>query len=233
MEIVVTIGPSTEQVSMFRLLDYAGATVFRLNLSYVNALNHIKDFVNAVKNETNGKACLDLHGAKHRPDGSPSFTSFDIKAMELRAGFDQVAVSFTRSAEAVIVARDLSQAPCVVAKIECPIGVQNRKAIAEAADVLLIDRGDLCKTIPIEDIPRYCIELIQTAKEAGIPCWIATNLLDSMVREPRPTLSEVHDIAWLIFHGVDGFVLAGETAVGKYPVQATAFIKRMTERYMK
>ncbi len=226
MEIVCTIGPATNRRTMIRMLDSLGVKVFRLNLSHTESLDEIDRFVKIIQAETDGKTCLDTIGT------SP-FGHFDEWALEYSAtlGIDQVAISFTQSKEAIQRARELSNSAYIIAKIESAHGVQNKEEIINEADAVLIDRGDLSKSVRMEDIPYYCGEIIRTSKKHNTPVWIATNLLESMVSEPRPTLSEVSDIASLISQDVDGLVLAAETAIGKYPVQCVEFIRGMIERY--
>lgn len=234
MEIVCTVGPSSLDRSTIRLLGCAGATIFRLNLSYVDLLNEIDDFLDMVKNETKGGHCIDTHGMKYRPPGSTPFTIFDENALQYGAEryVSSVAVSFAQDKDAILLARELSyNGTSIIAKIEDRIGLENKMEIVSAADVILIDREDLSKSVPIEDIPFHCSNIIYTCKELETPVWVAANLLESMTTKPQPTLAEVSDIASLLLQGVDGLVLAAETAIGKYPVQCVEFVRKMSERY--
>jgi pyruvate kinase len=235
MEIVCTIGPSTFKSYMIRQLWCAGVTIFRLNLSYVDSLGEIDKFVKIVREETEGKTCLDTHGLKYCPvyQKEPAFTKFDIVAIlhGQKLGVDQVAVSFAQSAEAVKKAKELNNGKFTVAKLESKAGMENKTEIISEADAVLIDRGDLSKSIPITEVPNYCQETILIAKGLNTPVWVATNLLESMVGYPQPTMGEVNDVASLLLLGVDGLVLAAETAIGKYPIKCVEFIQSMTEIY--
>lgn len=164
-----------------------------------------------------------------------NFTKFDIESLKHAKnwGIDQVAVSFAQSADAINEARTLSNVKFIIAKIEDNRGVSNQTEIIAASDAILIDRGDLSKSFPPEDIPRICREIILTCKGMKTPVWIATNLLESMVGSPQPTQAEVNDIATLIMLGVDGLVLAAETAIGNYPIECVQFVRKMIERYEK
>jgi pyruvate kinase len=216
------------------MLWCAGVTIFRLNLSHTQEVEEIYKFVDIVNKETDGKTCLDTHGMKFCPPDSKSiFTKFDLVALDRgrACSVDQVAVSFAQSADAVHKARKLSGGVYTIAKIESKIGFDNKAGIIAAADAVLIDRGDLSKSVPIEEIPCYCQEIILTSKGLKTPVWVATNLLESMVGNPQPTMGEVNDIANLIKQGVNGFVLAAETAIGKYPIQCVEFVRKMIERY--
>lgn len=235
MEIVCTIGPATFNNSMIRMLGCAGVTVFRLNLSHTQDISDMGKLFKCVSKETDSKTCIDLHGSKFNSSlKNPYFTKFDIKAMEIFKElkiFDQIAVSFAQNADSIKKARELSGGTYIIAKIESKIGFDNKAPIIAESDAILIDRGDLSRTMPIEEIPRACREIILTCKGMNKPVWVATNLLESMVRSPEPTAAEVNDIATLIMLGIDGLVLAAETAIGRYPIQCVEFVRNMIERY--
>lgn len=195
-----------------------------------------------VKKETGGGvACIDTHGSKFCPDNIgpgdckyEEFTGFDLFAMEYcgkNKMIDQIAVSFARSKESIRDARRLGSQKEIIAKIEDKRGVSNQTEIIAASDAILIDRGDLSKSFPSEEIPRICREIILTCKGMKTPVWIATNLLESMVGSPHPTQAEVNDIATLLMLGVDGLVLAAETAIGKYPIECVQFVRKMVDLY--
>lgn len=234
VDIICTVGPATSKRSMIRLLECAGVTMFRLNLSHTDCLDEVDRFAEMIATETKGKFCLDTHGIKFRAPDAPPFTPFDEEALrrgaKLKVGY--VALSFTHNKATIRRARELGgNGVQVIAKIEDKVGVENREEIIAEADAILIDRGDLSKSIFIEEVPHCCTDIIRLSKKAQTPIWVATNLLESMVRHPSPTLAEVNDIACLIGQGVDGLVLAAETAIGKYPIQCVEFVRRMTERY--
>lgn len=226
MDIICTVGPSTKWHSMIRRLEAAGGTVFRLNLSHTEAFDEVKDFVDMIQRKTGGKKCLDTIG-------SSPFTRFDKWVLEYSADLDidQVAISFTQGKEAIQKARELSNGAYIVAKIENRLGVENKGEIIEEADAVMIDRGDLSKSFLVQDIPRHCTDIISMSNALKTPVWVATNLLESMISEPRPTLSEVSDIQSLMTQGVAGLVLAGETAIGRYPVECVEVLRQMIERY--
>ena len=232
MEIVCTIGPATNSPSMVRKLWCAGVTIFRLNLSYTNEMDEIKAFIGMVRTETGAKTCLDTHGKKFCPPSSDiDFTNFDARAWtKFVESVDQFAISFAQSAKPIEQMR-LKDKNMIIAKIEDKRGVNNKTEIIDAADIILIDRGDLSKSFPPEEIPRICREIILTCKGMKTPVWVATNLLESMVGSPQPTQAEVNDIATLLMLGVDGLVLAAETAIGKYPIECVQFVRKMVDLY--
>ena len=115
----------------------------------------------------------------------------------------------------------------LIAKIESIKGILNLDEILSEANEILIDRGDLSREVPIQKIPFLQRKIISHAKSKGIPVFVATNLLESMVNSKNPTRAEVNDVASTYLMGADGFVLAAETAIGKYPVEAVVMINSL------
>ena len=152
--------------------------------------------------------------------------------------FDFVAASFTRSAEDIIQLRgELEKNNCnnirIVAKIENSEGVENIDAIIRVSDGIMIARGDLGVEIPMEEIPIIQKKLIAKAYSAGKQVITATQMLDSMMKNPRPTRAEATDVANAIYDGTSAIMLSGETAAGLFPVEAVktmAIIAERTER---
>ena len=143
----------------------------------------------------------------------------------IEEGFDFIAASFTRTAADVNEirkilnengGRDLN----IIAKIENQQGVDNIDSIIEAADGIMIARGDMCVEIPLEDVPVIQKEIINKVYTAGKQVITATQMLDSMIKNPRPTRAETTDVANAIYQGTSAIMLSGETAAGKYPVEA-------------
>ena len=140
-------------------------------------------------------------------------------------GFDFIAASFTRSADDVKELRDaLAHLNCtkilIIAKIENAEGVANLDSIIETADGLMVARGDLGVEMPFEDIPILQKKMIEMAHLRGKNVITATQMLESMIHNPRPTRAEVSDVANAVFDGTSAIMLSGETANGKYPVEA-------------
>ncbi|MBA4188395.1 MAG: pyruvate kinase [Planctomycetaceae bacterium] len=148
-----------------------------------------------------------------------------------RAGVDWVAVSFVRGPEAAADVRAACAAVGlkvpVLAKIERPEAVSRAKAIVAAFDAIMVARGDLGVEIPLERVPTVQKMLIAEARAAGKPVITATDMLDSMRENPRPTRAEASDVANAIFDGTDAVMLSGETAVGEYPVEAVKCMHRI------
>jgi len=160
-------------------------------------------------------------------------------AAAAKAGVDWVALSFVRGPEAAdevraAMAKVGLNAP-VIAKMERPEAVTRAAAIVAAFDGIMVARGDLGVEIPLERVPTVQKMLIAEARAAGKPVITATDMLDSMRESPRPTRAEASDVANAIFDGTDAVMLSGETAVGKYPLDAIACMNRIaveTEQHL-
>jgi pyruvate kinase len=152
----------------------------------------------------------------------------------LDQGVDWVALSFVRNPQDMIEIKEListtgKQVP-VIAKIEKHEAIEQMEAVLALCDGVMVARGDLGVELPAEDVPVLQKRLITTANRLGIPIITATQMLDSMVNNPRPTRAEVSDVANAILDGTDAVMLSNETAVGKYPVEAVATMARIAER---
>ena len=150
-------------------------------------------------------------------------------------GFDYIAASFTRSAEDILEIRHiLKEYKCqtmnIIAKIENMEGVENIDEILRVVDGIMVARGDMGVEIPFEDVPVLQKELIQKSYLAGKQVVTATQMLDSMMKNPRPTRAEATDVANAIYDGTSCIMLSGETAAGKYPVEALETMVRIAEK---
>jgi pyruvate kinase len=147
---------------------------------------------------------------------------------------DFIAVSFARKAEHLLEIRrlvtELGGDQLLIAKIENEEGFRNCEEILQACDGIMVARGDLGVEVPLEDVPIIQKTLIDFCNRAGKPVITATEMLESMIRNPRPTRAEVTDIAHAILDGTDAIMLSAETAAGKYPVQAVEMMARIAER---
>jgi pyruvate kinase len=152
----------------------------------------------------------------------------------LDQGVDWIALSFVRNPLDMIEIKELisstgKQVP-VIAKIEKHEAIEQMEAVLALCDGVMVARGDLGVELPAEDVPVLQKRLIATANRLGIPIITATQMLDSMVSNPRPTRAEVSDVANAILDGTDAVMLSNETAVGSYPVEAVATMARIAER---
>jgi pyruvate kinase len=144
-------------------------------------------------------------------------------------GVDMVALSFVQSPDDITAARAVAAAAGapdlpIIAKIERPRAVDCIDEILDVADGLMVARGDLGIELPLETLPAVQRRLIQAARRHGVPAIVATQVLESMRFEPRPTRAEVTDAAHAVDEGADAIMLAGETAVGKYPVRTVTVL---------
>ena len=173
----------------------------------------------------------------------PAITEKDRSDIEfgIEQGIDFIAASFVRKVSDVLAIREILEANNaehikIISKIENQEGVDNLDEIIEVSDGIMVARGDLGVEIPTEEIPVVQKLMIKKCNEAGKPVITATQMLDSMIRNPRPTRAEVTDVANAIYDGTDAIMLSGETAAGKYPVDAVktmATIAKRAEETMK
>ncbi len=152
----------------------------------------------------------------------------------LKQRVDWIALSFVRRAEDVEHLRDLIRQQSefgrlvpIIAKIEKPEAMENIQEIVHAADGIMVARGDLGIEVSPEGVPMMQKRIIQLSNQAGKPVITATQMLDSMIRNPRPTRAEASDVANAILDGADAIMLSGETAVGKYPIEAVETMVRI------
>ncbi|MFO5475240.1 MAG: pyruvate kinase [Dolichospermum sp.] len=152
----------------------------------------------------------------------------------LDQGVDWVALSCVRTPQDIIEITELisstGKSVPVVAKIEKHEAIEQMEAVLSLCDGVMVARGDLGVELPAEDVPVLQKRLIATANRLGIPIITATQMLDSMVSNPRPTRAEVSDVANAILDGTDAVMLSNETAVGSFPVEAVATMARIAER---
>ncbi|MEM0015149.1 MAG: pyruvate kinase [Zestosphaera sp.] len=157
----------------------------------------------------------------------------DVKVL-CRDGVDYVGASHVRGAEDVEALRNfLRSVGCdalIITKVETRDAVKNLSEVVEASDAVLVARGDLGMNFGLEEVPVLQKEIVNTSLEAGKPVIVATQLLESMTSNPVPTRAEVSDVSNAVLEGVDALMLTGETAVGKYPVEAVRWLRRIAER---
>ena len=191
-----------------------------------------------VVNNTDGKNvnCTVVHGGilKSRKGinlpntkvSAPSLTEKDIEDLEfgLSQDVDWIALSFVRSAEDIIDLRERIEKAgkvCkIVAKIEKPEALENIDAIIAETDAIMVARGDLGVEVPMEIVPLWQKKMVEKCKIACKPVIIATQMMESMIVNPRPTRAETNDVANAVLDGADAVMLSAETASGKYPVNA-------------
>ncbi len=172
----------------------------------------------------------------------PSLTEKDEIDLEfaVRAGVDAIAVSFVRTADDVRHVKEriaaLGADTWVIAKLEKPQAIENLESILEIADGVMVARGDLGVEMPPEKVPAIQKHVIRRAADYRKPVITATQMLESMIENPRPTRAEASDVANAIYDGTDAVMLSAETAAGKYPIEAVKMMAKIvveTETQMR
>lgn len=148
-------------------------------------------------------------------------------------GIDMVALSFVRTGDDIqrvheIMDEQGRRVP-VIAKLEKPQAIQNLQAIIDSFDAFMVARGDLGVELPLEDVPLVQKQIIRAARKWAKPVIVATQMLDSMIVNPRPTRAEASDVANAILDGADAVMLSGETSVGEFPVLTVSTMARIVE----
>jgi pyruvate kinase len=166
----------------------------------------------------------------------PALSEKDIEDLRwgLRAGADFIALSFVRSAEDIkdvhkIMDEEGIRLP-VIAKIEKPQAVENLVEIVDAFDGIMVARGDLGVELPIEDVPLVQKQCVELARDMAKPVIVATQMLDSMITNSRPTRAEATDCANAVLDGADALMLSGETSVGEFAIEAVQTMARIIQK---
>ena len=156
----------------------------------------------------------------------PALSEKDIAAVRFarQHGLDNFCLSFTDTHEDVLALREEHPDAFVMAKIETRQGIHNLDAIMREADALLLDRGDMSREVPVERVPFVQKHVVARGIAAGVSVFIATNFLDTMMEKRTANRAETNDIVNTLLDGASGLVLAAETAIGKYPVEAASFL---------
>jgi pyruvate kinase len=168
----------------------------------------------------------------------PALTEKDREDIRLglEIGVDFVALSFVREAADIQLLRDFIRSlnsmhlPQVVAKIEHQFAVNHFDAIARAADVVMVARGDLGIECPYEELPIIQRRIVKQCQKIGRPVIVATHMLESMIQSPLPTRAEITDVANAVFEQADAIMLSGETTVGKYPLACIEVMDTISRR---
>ncbi len=167
---------------------------------------------------------------------APCLTEKDLEdaAFALSIEVDFIALSFVRTGKDVLelkkMVEDSAYVPGVVAKIEKPEALENAEDILEAADAIMVARGDLGVELPPEEVPIAQKKLIEMARHKGIPVIVATQMLESMITQSRPTRAEVTDVSHAVTSGADAVMLSAETAAGKFPIESVEMMSRIARQ---
>jgi pyruvate kinase len=201
-----------------------------INLKVVSVVNRDIICKVLVGGELRSRKGLNLPGIEL---GISAFTDHDRDCLKfaLEKGVDAVSQSFVATAADIDAvrqfAKEAGRVPFIIAKIERVQALENIDEILKTSDGIMVARGDLGVEIPIEQIAITQKQLMQKANQFGTPVITATHMLESMVEHRRPTRAEATDVANAILDGTDSVMLSGESAMGKYPVQATAMLAKI------
>ena len=233
-KIVCTLGPASKSLDIVEAMLRAGMDIARLNLAHGTLAEHSQmiDTVRQLsqKHKLTTGILVDLPGLKcSAGDMKEVFGQHLQFALSQNATF--IALSFISSAHQVRKVRELlneldTDIPIIV-KIEKAGALEGIDTILEACEGIMVARGDLGLQIKIEKVPLAQKQLIKKANHWGKPAITATEMLESMVGSPTPTRAEAADVANAVLDGTDALMLSGETAVGKYPVEATETMARI------
>jgi len=244
-QIIATLGPSSGKEEMIASLVENGASAIRLNFSWGDLEEKRKwiDMVREVEKKLSRKVSIiaDVPGPRiqegmghtYDVDTESSITEQDKAFIRfaVESAVDYVALSFVGSADDVVACKKIiaehDSKTKVIAKIERRKAVQSIDPIIEAADALMIARGDLGNEIALETIPSIEADIIRKAKLAGKAVITATGLLFSMTEHTVPTRAEVTDVAYAVSLGSDALMLSDETASGKYPSESVVMMKKI------
>ncbi len=222
-KIICTMGPATDDDEVLKDLMRSGMDIARLNFSHGDH----EEQLGRIKRIKKFREELNL----------PIAILLDTKGPEIRTGLletdddVELVTGQIRNAEAVEEIKDIIGAHNmhvgVISKIENMEGVENIDAIIDASAGIMVARGDLGVEVPAEEVPFLQKEIIRKCNDAFKPVVTATQMLDSMIRNPRPTRAEATDVANAIYDGTDAIMLSGETAKGKYPVEAVKMMNQI------
>jgi len=160
----------------------------------------------------------------------PCFTKKDMQILKIsnKLKIETIFLSFCSQSNDIVQLRTYFDYPVkVIAKIESKEGLLNLIDISNEADGILIDRGDLSRDIPLEKIPFAQQKILSEVKPTGTPVYVATNLMENMITNSKPTRAEINDIVTSLNDGAQGLVLAAETAIGKYPIECVRILSRI------
>ena len=246
-KIITTLGPATDSKDTLRALIEAGASIVRLNFSwgthenmkelitFVRDIAHEKGITVPILQDLSGPRLVMEHGHKINETLEEVITEKDKHDLSfgLDNGVEYVALSYVSSAQDIHNLRELMVAhgnvTPIIAKIERQEALDNIEAICDAADGIMIARGDLGLALPIEELPfleRRIIELCNAKNKFVI---VATEMMLSMVHAETPSRAEVNDVATAVMLGANAVMLSEETARGDHPIETVAAMKKIVE----
>jgi pyruvate kinase len=247
-QIVVTVGPASGEANTIARMIESGMDVARLNFSH-GTHESSAEYISLIREAAKSVGKLipiiqDLSGPRTKTDTGHKFdaeeksavTEKDLADLDfgIGKGVEYIALSYVGSKDDVsLLRREIEKRAAhipIIAKIERAEAVRNFDEILSEADAVMIARGDLGLSVPIEDIPFLERDMVAKAKISGKPVIVATEMLYSMVENMSPTRAEVTDVAYAVLIGSDAVMLSDETSRGKYPVEAVAIMEKIVSR---
>ena len=217
-KIIATIGPATLDVTVFERLVDEGVDFIRINSAYGDYKQYDQILENLRKYTLNREVKVIYDIRNH--------SKLDYF---LTNKLDMIAVSFVNNAEQIVKVKEKTNNAYVIAKIETVEGVKNIDSIIDVSDGVMIARGDLAEAETIERVPVLQKEFSKKVVAKGKFLVTATEMLLSMVNNPKPTIAEISDVSNAVFDGSNAVMLSEETAVGKYPAEAVSYMRRAIE----
>lgn len=225
INIIATIGPASAKISMIDKLIKAGVDIFRFNLKYSTIEDHRQLIKNirksAQKQNQKTKILIDL----------PSCTFSDGIDLACEEHVEYVALSYLKRAEQIVKFRQIAEktklSATIIAKIETREALNHFTDILKETDALMIARGDLGKSIPIEQVPFVQKEILMECQNKDKRVIVATEMLLSMTSKKQPTRAEVSDVANAVLEGADFVMLSEETSIGKFPVETVKIMNKI------
>ncbi len=240
--IVATIGPVSSDIEILKRMIDAGLDIARLNLAWgsyeehTTLVQHVREAAQSLG--TIVPILCDLpgprvqEGSEHRFGGGTVVTDKDRESVAWGIGlgiefFGQSYVGTREDVDSLRLLLPSDSSTRIIAKIERTDAVINSDQILDAADGIMVARGDLGNEVPLEDIPFVQHELIDKARTHQKPVIVATDMMSSMITHPSPSRADVTDVAYAVLSGADAVMLSNETAKGKYPVETIAMMERI------
>lgn len=240
-KIIATIGPASLKEETIAAMIREGMDMVRLNTGYGDFEQYEQIWRHVRKHAPEMPILLDLKGEWRAKKRVAIFSEHDQKVIHwarmlhkhqdrVGHGIQWYALSFTRSSDDIKRLRELVGPEAkVMAKIEDAIGVDRAESIIRAADGVMVGRGDLAEQIGFVHVPIVQKRLIAIANSYSVFDVVATELLESLIKQKEPARSDVSDIANAVLDGADALLLADETAVGKYPIESVRVLRQVIE----